>query len=459
MSLLAALAGIGGGRVTSRVVRDASKYKHAEEELQATRKAFATILREQHGLIFKFKKIDGKYRYTLADGKLYYSLGLTHSIVGKTMEEIVPERLHDYIRGNYDRAWSGECFQYESDFNDHIYLNSVTPIMENGVVTEVLVVGGEITDRKKAEQVIQESEDWYRTLIELSPDAIIVLVDSHIQLVNEKAVEVLGALRSEEIIGKTIFEFLHPEYRDLAIKHGHTIIEKRLTVQPVDSKIVRADGQIIDVEATGTRIMYNQKPSIFIIFRDITKRKLAEHQMQESNLLLSRLANLDGLTGIANRRYMNDKLEQEWVLAAARGAVPLSIVLCDIDYFKLYNDTYGHLEGDACLKRVAKVLDEYAYPSGGFAARYGGEEFLVVLPETDSAVAMRIAMELSYAVEALAIPHQASQAAEHVTISLGVATLQPSIGTPRELLIQHADEALYRAKTRGRNQMQVYSGV
>jgi diguanylate cyclase (GGDEF)-like protein len=131
--------------------------------------------------------------------------------------------------------------------------------------------------------------------------------------------------------------------------------------------------------------------------------------------------------------------------------MPLSLILCDIDFFKKYNDTYGHQAGDACLRKVANALTFCAKRSVDLVARYGGEEFAVILPNTTTAGASQVAEEIREFVNSLKIPHAQSAVSEHVTLSLGVASMEPTLDTSPSMLIATADAALYRAKAAGRN--------
>ncbi|WP_017654732.1 diguanylate cyclase domain-containing protein [Fortiea contorta] len=165
---------------------------------------------------------------------------------------------------------------------------------------------------------------------------------------------------------------------------------------------------------------------------------------------LQRQINIDALTQIANRRCFNEYLDQEW-RRGARAATPLSLILCDVDFFKKYNDTYGHQAGDSCLQRVAQAMQQSVKRPADLVARYGGEEFAVILPNTDAAGAMHIAEIIRARIKALAIPHAASQASEYVTLSLGVYTKIPDAQDAQKLLIAKADQALYAAKEQGRD--------
>jgi diguanylate cyclase (GGDEF)-like protein len=174
--------------------------------------------------------------------------------------------------------------------------------------------------------------------------------------------------------------------------------------------------------------------------------------LQSANEQLKKLSSLDGLTGISNRRCFDERLEKEWS-RERRSMAPISLIFLDIDYFKLYNDTYGHLDGDECLISVAKILDKTLHRPADSLARYGGEEFVAILPETSEEGAIKIAEDLRSAVELMTLPHEKSKVVGHVTVSLGVATMVPSEGFKAIDLIDAADKALYLAKEAGRNRV------
>lgn len=176
------------------------------------------------------------------------------------------------------------------------------------------------------------------------------------------------------------------------------------------------------------------------------------HQLEEANRALQRLSYLDGLTGIANRRRFEEVLDVEW-RRARRVGVPLSLIMIDIDYFKAYNDAYGHQRGDDCLKQVAATLSNSVQRAGDLVARYGGEEFAVILPEIDANNAAEMAEMLREQIESLEIPHETLSGDCVLTISVGVATIYPQKDLSTISLLSAADQALYRAKFEGRNQV------
>jgi two-component system, chemotaxis family, response regulator WspR len=176
----------------------------------------------------------------------------------------------------------------------------------------------------------------------------------------------------------------------------------------------------------------------------------ANAELEEKNKILHRMSTYDGLTNIPNRRCFDEALAKEWE-QALREKTTLSLIMVDIDFFKPYNDFYGHQGGDDCLQKVARVMDETIKRESDLVARYGGEEFSVIMPNTDADGAMKIANELCNAVQAGKFPHEKSKVSEFVSISLGVATVHNGQGFEAKHLLLVADKALYEAKESGRN--------
>lgn len=180
--------------------------------------------------------------------------------------------------------------------------------------------------------------------------------------------------------------------------------------------------------------------------------KIANRKLSETNLELKKLASLDGLTGIYNSRWFGDFLDLEWK-RATRLRKPITIIIIDVDFFKLYNDTYGHQAGDECLKRIAHKLKEDCRRPGDVVARYGGEEFIILLSDTPSGEAAAVAERLWTGILDLKIPHKTSSVEKYVTISLGCATSVPGKGDEPLGLVKTADAALYQSKRDGRNRI------
>lgn len=197
---------------------------------------------------------------------------------------------------------------------------------------------------------------------------------------------------------------------------------------------------------------YVTKPINWAVLIQRVRRLVREAQLskdlEQANEELQRLASLDSLTQLANRRHFDQYLSQEWK-RMTRDKTPLSLIMCDIDFFKAYNDTFGHQAGDHCLQQVANAINLAAKRPADLVARYGGEEFIVVLPNTDSEGALRVANEIRTNIRTLEISHPSSQVSQYVTLSFGVASAIPTQETLPETLITDADKRLYQAKAEG----------
>ena len=189
-----------------------------------------------------------------------------------------------------------------------------------------------------------------------------------------------------------------------------------------------------------------------LLAQEIQERQAAETKLLKLNHKLSKLATSDSLTNIANRRYFDEILAKEWQ-RGKREKAPLSLILCDIDCFKLYNDYFGHQAGDVCLQQVAIAISETVNRSGDLVARYGGEEFAVILPQTKTEEALLVAEKIRQQIKKLNIFHPDSLVGNRVSLSLGVSSIVPSYDYTKKQLLQTADKALYEAKNRGRDRV------
>jgi len=250
-------------------------------------------------------------------------------------------------------------------------------------------------------------------------------------------IAVESALRNNfaSLLSQTLNKAPFPLYANPADTASDIRIQQAVHVMPLD---VASRGRHCLVQIT-----------------DVSMAVARERKLREMAVELESQTLVDGLTGIANRRRFDLHLEDEF-RRAKRNATPVSLVMIDVDYFKDFNDNYGHQRGDDCLIRIGSALSGMLNRARDLVARYGGEEFTVVLPDTDKDGALQVAEAMRAAVEALAIEHAYSGVARHVTISLGVSTLVPELSTTTGSLIHAADRALYQAKRAGRNCVAVY---
>ncbi|NEW93726.1 diguanylate cyclase [Rhodopseudomonas sp. BR0M22] len=233
---------------------------------------------------------------------------------------------------------------------------------------------------------------------------------------------------------------------------GALIAAERLIVQPIS--VLTAVAKRFAAGDWSARVARKGLPSEFVPLARAFNAMAAqlgqrERELVANNSRLSVMASMDLLSGLANRRGFQSRLEVEWLKGQQTGH-RLALMMIDVDHFKLFNDSYGHPEGDACLSRIGETLAAVANQTDGFAARYGGEEFCLLLPETGTARAIQVGELVRATIEQLALPHRTS-AFERVTVSIGVACTLPSEQASPAELVEAADAALYAAKHRGRN--------
>lgn len=244
---------------------------------------------------------------------------------------------------------------------------------------------------------------------------------------------------------------IHPEDREWAV--NFCVAQSQAGVDhEADYRALCKDGSYVwirDVVHVVRREDGSVEALVGFMF-DISERKRTEQRLIELQRELEALSFKDGLTGIANRRRFDAVFDEDWD-AARRSGQPLSLLMLDIDYFKQYNDHYGHVQGDYCLKMVAKALEKAVRRTHDFLARFGGEEFVLVLPETDAAAARRVAVRCQELMAQEWIPHERSMAGKAITLSIGVGTVVPMPSDDRLAFLELVDRRLYQAKQRGRN--------
>ena len=206
----------------------------------------------------------------------------------------------------------------------------------------------------------------------------------------------------------------------------------------------------VEIQITLRKLRHQLQEQNKRLQQEVNSRIVAETLLKEANKKLEQLVNIDGLTELANRRCFDEYLEQEWQ-RLAREKQPLSLIMCDIDFFKNYNDTYGHIVGDDCLRKVSHLIKHSVRRPADLVARYGGEEFVLVLPNTELEGAIEITETIRDELANLQILHEDSTVSEFVTLSMGVTSLIPILGSEPSILLTAADYALYRAKELGRN--------
>jgi diguanylate cyclase (GGDEF)-like protein/PAS domain S-box-containing protein len=345
----------------------------------------------------------------------------------------------------------------ELEADGYVYPNNEIGIMawEIGQLAE-----NELNARSRE---LQASEETYKAILMASPDDITIAdLSGRIIMVSEAAGKMFG-YDVEEGPGMSVMDFIVPEEHERAHANIMRMLQENYP-GPNEYRAIRKDRSCFDIEVNNALIRDRQGNPIqmVLIARDITNRKKAEQQIQELVHQLEIERDLaqsnsltDSLTGLPNRRFFDNALQIEFMRHKRSGS-QWSLIMIDVDHFKKYNDYYGHLAGDDCLRQIARTLKAVVERGPDIVARYGGEEFVVILPDTNSQGAVLLAGRIGEAVLRLALPHAQSDTSEFVTISLGVATAADHVLTDGDQLVALADQALYQAKKEGRNRFEVW---
>jgi diguanylate cyclase (GGDEF)-like protein/PAS domain S-box-containing protein len=400
------------------------------------------------------------------DGRRLYASPACRSLLGYEPEEMLKistrEAIHPEDIGFLeDRRAYGEgeasTFRYRMRRKDGSYVwvesvsRTITSGGENG--RQRLVVVRDIAQRVAIEQRLKESEARYRLLADNSTDMVFQLDRDLVrQYVSPASVEILG-YTPQELIGAKSGEMVHPEDAERLAQVLQSLLDGRADRQSIVSRRRHRDGRWIwvDTEYRALRDARTGMPSGIIgALRDVSIRKAVEDQLAEANRRLEALATQDSLTGLANRRAFDEALSREFK-RAQRDRKSIGLIMIDVDWFKAFNDHYGHPAGDECLRRISQAIRATIYRAGDLVARYGGEEFAVILPDTDEAGAATLAERIRRSVLMLSLQLGVG-ATRAMTISAGVASVEGNASeSAPELLLQYADRALYRAKSAGRN--------
>jgi two-component system cell cycle response regulator len=313
---------------------------------------------------------------------------------------------------------------------------------------------GEVCARVRAQlqfhsssETEQQQAERLRIIVNSMDEGLMIVeADGRIQYANPACGRYLG-YGPNELAGLALGDLLMPAVTDEYLDYFRAWLDERETERFRGAREVllrQRDGVLRAMDLTLSP-MHGREPLFVALLHDITHHKQSENALQRAALL-------DPLTKIANRRHFDSFLEKEWQ-RAIRSAEPLSLIVLDVDHFKLYNDTLGHAAGDACLQNVAAALQAHALRPTDLAARYGGEEFVLLFAETPAGDAAALAESIRARIEALRLPNPRSPTSQWMTVSIGVATMSPTQLDAIESLFVAADRAMYRAKEGGRNQV------
>ncbi|WP_409275282.1 PAS domain S-box protein [Neobacillus sp. SCS-31] len=438
-------------------VEDITKEKLLEKDLKESQKRYRDLVAYSPEPIIVHR-----------DGVIIFANEKACRMVGMSKEELHHKSIYDFISPDYhgrtrERLDELQNVVGEEETRDFkiiipggrkLTIEITHKTIEYEGLPSIQATFRDVTERNRLEKDLRKATERYRFITENSKD-VISFLDSggRYDYISSASRDILG-YEPDELIGKNVFSFVH---EDDAPELERAQLENLIGVNDHFSLIYRhrlKDGSYRWID-TVAKVLLNEKgeiDSFLAISRDATERKEKEKSLETANDFLKVLSSLDGLTGISNRRYFEEILEKEWERNKAN-ETPLSAIMLDIDCFKLYNDTFGHLAGDDCLKQVASVIRDALKRPRDLAARYGGEEFIILLPETDKAGALLIAETIRESIRKQEIPHTSSEIDSYITISAGYATIVPDAQFEPKDLIREADIALYQAKRNGKNKV------
>jgi diguanylate cyclase (GGDEF)-like protein/PAS domain S-box-containing protein len=462
------------------------------------------VLRAIPDLLIRFDR-NGIYLDMVNPGQVQL-LKQRHECIGKNICDILPpdlarQRLH-YIQQAFDTG-EMQIYEYKIEVKEEVLYEEARIIVSDE--NEALCIVRDISDRKRAEQERHHAEQALRQQVEQSRLITEITQNIHQSLDLDQILETtVTGIRQLLQADRVLFYSFEDDRRGIvraeSVADGwHSLLKQTLfdncsVIQRCFTSHTQAAGYIITDShcaepASQCRELLRQlqvksnlvapvwqgdflrgvlmaqqcaelrqwqQPDIDLLKQLANQVAIAIHQselyqrLQSANQELQRVAALDGLTQVANRRRFDEYLEWQWQ-QLQRDHAPVTLILCDVDFFKRYNDRYGHQAGDDCLKQIAQAIEQTAKRPSDLVARYGGEEFVVVLPNTNLEGAVHLGLEIQAKIAQLQISHACSPVSAHITLSMGIASAIPTPTITPEDLIAKADQALYEAKSQGRN--------
>ena len=299
-------------------------------------------------------------------------------------------------------------------------------------------------EREKSNEALQESEGRYRTLVEWTPEAIVVHRHGKVIYANPAALKMFGANAARDLIGRSVYELSHPDYHKIVSERIRKNFQEGIPSPLIEEKFIRLDGTVFDVEIQGILINFNGEPAIQVVLHDITERK--EHEAK-----LHHVAHFDALTGIPNRILLEDRMKQA-IAHTSREQNMMAVCYLDLDGFKPINDELGHAAGDEVLINISSRI-ENTIRGGDTVARLGGDEFVVLLSGLEKGEECVSTLERLLA--ALSQPILVEGKSVSVSASIGVS-IYPIDDEDPDILLRHADQAMYIAKQSGKNRFHIY---
>ncbi|BAZ68596.1 hypothetical protein NIES4106_33610 [Fischerella sp. NIES-4106] len=489
---IATLQDITKSKQTEQNITD---IKLAEEVLKQSEEYLRTVVNNFPLILWA---MDKNGVFTLSEGKGLEGLGLKPGeAVGHSVFDMYGD-LPEVVAAFRNSLTTGVPYYVTATTNGCTLEGMANPFYDHqGNIQGMIGVSMDITARKDAEEALKKSEAQFRKLAENVPGMIFRYI-LHPNGSNEctylsPRCQDIYEIEPEIVIqdSQRMWSLIHPDdsltiqaliaeslHKPQSVNFEHRIVTpsgRIKWVQVIAQAELQAngdsiwDGVVIDITerkhteellADYNRTLEQQvRERTIALEQEIWERKRAEDiaktaeiALRQANLELERLVTLDGLTQVANRRRFDEYLSQEW-RRTARELQYLALILCDVDYFKSYNDHYGHQAGDACLKNIAAAMRNTLKRPADLVARYGGEEFAIILPYTAVQGAVAVAQAIQKAIKLLRLLHLQSQVSNFITLSFGVSSVIPTHNLKPETLIKTADEALYQAKKQGRDRI------
>jgi diguanylate cyclase (GGDEF)-like protein/PAS domain S-box-containing protein len=434
--------------------RDVTEKKAMEDALRHSDDRFRAFM--NGGPVAAFMK-DEEGRYTYVNEPLVKRFGIeAESWIGRTDRELFPSAFTDAWRSNDRRVLSnGVAEQFdesviESNGEESHWTTWKFPFRDASNKPHLAAMGLDVTEKKRTESILVQSERKFRGVLKGLAEGVFLVDIATAQILeaNEAFLRLVGRT-DEEVTELSLFDLVNLDQQmikneiQLIVAYGQFKLGRR--------QVRHKDGRTIDVDVSVSHLAADGPGMLSVVLRDMTEEREREDrlfayqlELEEANTKLKLLSVTDGLTGLFNRASFDKKLAEECDRAQRYGHA-LSLVLLDVDFFKSYNDTFGHPAGDVVLRSVAALLRE-STRTADFVARYGGEEFAIVLPDTELNGALVIAERCRRVIVAASWPNRP------VTISAGVASWSPVAAEPSSL-VSAADQALYQSKTLGRNRV------
>ena len=402
--------------------------------------------------------IKDKQGVILSCNKLWSDLvGLNNGdVIGKRDRDMLSKNELGRQRPLEPAAWQGQVQQ-----GDDVVIYPMEN--EQAQIYALLVVLNQSQTLTRQECDIEKANYLnasLRAMFKGYPDPVAIVSQSGIcQLANQAFADSMAQRPLSDVIGQPVADFLPSDKVDWNQRQHRQIFQEKDSVKYEELVFLeQGQQQWLEVVKNPFLVPLSNESAILMVTHDITERKYTEQQLATAIGKLEELSFIDALTQVANRRSFDEQLRYYWRSSISQEQF-ISLILLDIDYFKPYNDNYGHQAGDDALRRVALTIDGSSKRATDLVARYGGEEFVVLLPDTDAKGALHISEAIRLAIENKALPHAHSDVAAHITVSLGVATLTPDPELDYNTLIEQADLALYQAKDNGRNQSLHYESL